>query len=97
MTAGFATQIKNNGQFANQIEISSSTISRKLEVLEMYLLDLQLTDRNPSETQFYLTDAKRMLNFARINFEKGFYNVSDASLVLAKKYLVRSKLVGKQY
>ena len=96
MATRFATPVKNNDQFGNQIEISVSTVSRKLEVLEMILLDVQLTDRMPSETKFYLIDAKKMLNFARINFEKGFYNVSDASLILAKKYLERGKLVEKQ-
>ena len=96
MAARFSTLIKNDDQFGNQIEISPSTISRKLEVLEMNLLNVQLADRMPSETQFYLIDAEKMLNFARTNFEKGFYNVSDASLILAKKYLERGKLVEKQ-
>ena len=92
MTTRFAPSFTEISQYDNLIEISPNVISQKMKVLEVNLLDIQLTDQLPSEKQLYLIDAKKMLNFARDNLKKGFYHVSDASLLLAKKYLERCKL-----
>ena len=92
MTKKFAHSFTGISQYDNLTEISPNAISKKMNLLEVNLLNVQLTDQLPSETQLYLIDAKKMLNFARDNLKKGFYHVSDASLLLAKKYLERCKL-----
>ncbi|MBC8184278.1 hypothetical protein H8E88_24550 [candidate division KSB1 bacterium] len=86
-----APSIQNNFQISGQRDISPKKIQQKLEVLEMNLLNVQLTDQISLQNNFYISDAKKMLVFARENYNKGFFNVSDASLLLAKTYIERYK------
>lgn len=86
-----APSIQNNFQISGQRNISPKKIQQKLEVLEMNLLNVQLTDQISLQNNFYISDAKKMLVFARENYNKGFFNVSDASLLLAKTYIERYK------
>jgi hypothetical protein len=92
MKTSTAPSVTANFQKGNQRDISPEKIQRKLEVLEMNLTKAQLSNQVPIHNNFYLNDAKRMLVFARQNYDKGFFYVSDASLLLAKTYIERCKL-----
>lgn len=92
MKTSTAPSVTANFQNGKQHDISPEKIQRKLEVLEMNLTKAQLSSQVPIHNNFYLNDAKRMLVFARQNYDKGFFYVSDASLLLAKTYIERCKL-----
>ena len=92
MTTRFAPSVQKNFQQSKHKKISPEKIQQKMKILEMNLLNVQLTDQVPSENNFYLNDAKKMLLFARENYNKGFFYVSDALLLLAKTYIERCKL-----
>ena len=95
MTTRFSTPAISANQFGNKIDATPNDLSRKIEILEFNLLNVKFTEGTSSETQFYFFDAKKMLDFARSNFEKGFYNVSGASLILADKYLEKCNIATK--
>jgi len=92
MKTSTASSVTKDFQNGKQQKISPEKIQRKLEVLEMNLINVQLTNQVTFQNNFYLNDAKRMLVFARENYDKGFFYVSDASLLLAKTYIERCKL-----
>jgi hypothetical protein len=92
MKTSIAPSVTANFQNGKQHDISPARIQRKLEVLEMNLTNAQLSNQVPFHNNLYLDDAKRMLVFARQNYDKGFFYVSDASLLLAKTYIERCKL-----
>jgi len=92
MTSRIAPSPKKFSQYDSGFETSPNIISKKIEELEVNLSKVKLSENISSETQYYLFDAKKLLNFARQNFTKGFYNVSDASLLIANKCLERCSL-----
>lgn len=96
MTTRFATPMNEARQFSDQIAASQNYLSQKLELLEMNLSKLDISKSTSPEIQNYFIDAKNMLKFARSNLEKGFYNVSDASLVLANIYLQKMQAFPKR-
>ncbi len=89
MKTSAAPSIQNNFQIGNQPNISPEKIHQKLEILELNLMNVQLKNQLSSQNNIYISDAKKMLLFARENYHKGFFHVSDASLLLAKTYIER--------
>jgi len=76
-----------------RIQVTPEHISKNLNELEEKIVEVELADQIPARDKFYLLDAKKMLLFARENYAKGFFHVSDASLLLARRYLELCKLI----
>jgi len=70
-------------------DISSESIFQRLEQFQMKLLKAQIkhNGNDSPDIQLYFDQTQRMLNFAKDNFEKGFFNVSNSCLKLAENYL----------
>ena len=96
MSTRFAPSATKLFPSIKQVKITPENIFKKMKDLEERLLHAQISDQASVENQNYLIDAKKMLLFARENYEKGFFHVSDASLLLAKNYIERCKLVESE-
>ena len=97
MEERYATMVNELSQFNTTVEISSESISQKLRLLEKNFLKAQFNKTNQisCDIQFYLIHTKTMLDFARQNITKGFLNLADSSLLLAKDYLDRCELAAE--
>ncbi|MBC8182748.1 hypothetical protein H8E88_16730 [candidate division KSB1 bacterium] len=75
--------------FASAGEVSSESVSQRLEQFQVKLLKAQTkyVGNGSPDIQLYFEETQSMLNFARDNFEKGFLNVSNSCLKIAENYL----------
>ena len=78
-------------QFGSSCEVSSRSISHRLEKLHRKLIKIQteFTGQIPPNIQLSLDQIQNYLNFAHENHKKGFLNVSNSCLQLAENYLDR--------
>jgi len=97
MANRFALAADELVQFGPGDELSSEFVSKRLERLEIKLLRIQskLSEPAPPGMKFCLEQTEKMLSFARQNYDKGFFHVSDACLRLGKSYLEQCNSPGR--